>query len=75
MHLVTRKVGVDMVVMHMIYNQGLPYRAEPPGTGRTEPDRSLTDPVRACFSENDPEPHRTIRFGTVPAHTAQNRAV
>ena len=54
---------------------GLPYRAEPSGMGRTEPDRSLTDPVRAYFSKNDPESHRTARFGAVRAHTARNRTV
>ena len=54
---------------------GSSYRAEPPGTGRTEPDRSFTGPVRAFFWEKDPEPHRTGRFGAVRALTAWNRAV
>ena len=59
----------------MAMKQGLPYRAELPSTGRTEPDQSLTGPVWACFLGNDPEPHRTIQFGAVWAHTAPNHPV
>ena len=42
-------------INHKDRKQGLLYRAEPPDTGRTEPDWSLTDPVRAYFLENDLE--------------------
>ena len=46
-----------------------PYRAEPPGTERTEPDRRPADPVRLVFSKNHTEPLDLIRFGSIPPIT------